>query len=321
MTSRASVVKPPKASTSARCSSACSSDWCACWPWRSTSCSPSAASWASVTGWPLTKARERPCASSTRRTSTSPSSPVSAFSASQAPTPGASVTSKSAASSARSAPGRICRTSKRSPSSKPERVEQDRFACAGLAGQHRESRVELDVERIDEHEVADRQQAQHREAARAAGSSGARTGLASQALRRFAPVQLLAQHREVVVAFGVEEPGRVRRALDRDAFAFGEREARLAVAMRRRRRGRGRRRSGSSPCPPRRSGDGSARAAPPARARMRPRSVRESGRRRTVHRPSIRSASRRSCRRPASRTRSGRRCRPRTRSSSRATRG
>ncbi len=43
----------------------------------------------------------------------------------------------------------------------PERVEQDRLACAGLAGQHGESGIELDIERVDEHEVADRQQAQH----------------------------------------------------------------------------------------------------------------------------------------------------------------
>ena len=39
-----------------------------------------------------------------------------------------------------------------------ERVEQDRFAGAGLARQHREAGLELEIERLDNDEIADRQQ-------------------------------------------------------------------------------------------------------------------------------------------------------------------
>ncbi len=42
-----------------------------------------------------------------------------------------------------------------------ERVEQDRLAGAGLAGEDGEAAVELEVERLDDDEVADRDQPQH----------------------------------------------------------------------------------------------------------------------------------------------------------------
>ena len=42
-----------------------------------------------------------------------------------------------------------------------ERVEQDRFARPGLAGQHAEARPELEVERVDQDDVADREAGQH----------------------------------------------------------------------------------------------------------------------------------------------------------------
>ena len=59
-----------------------SSDWCACWPCTSTSCSPSSRNCASVTAAPLMKARLRPFASIVRRSSSRPpSSPVSSLSA------------------------------------------------------------------------------------------------------------------------------------------------------------------------------------------------------------------------------------------------
>ena len=37
----------------------------------------------------------------------------------------------------------------------PERVEQDRFAGAGLAGQHAEAGLELELEPVDQHDVLD----------------------------------------------------------------------------------------------------------------------------------------------------------------------
>ena len=47
-----------------------------------------------------------------------------------------------------------------------ERIEQDRLAGAGLAGQHREAGVELEVERFDDDEIADGQEPEHRRLAR-----------------------------------------------------------------------------------------------------------------------------------------------------------
>ena len=43
-----------------------------------------------------------------------------------------------------------------------ESVEQDRLAGAGLPGQHREGIAELEVERVDDDEIANGQQAEHR---------------------------------------------------------------------------------------------------------------------------------------------------------------
>jgi len=40
-------------------------------------------------------------------------------------------------------------------------IEQDGFARAGLAGQHRKAAGKLDIEPLDQHDVADRQTRQH----------------------------------------------------------------------------------------------------------------------------------------------------------------
>ena len=47
-----------------------------------------------------------------------------------------------------------------------ERVEQDRFPGPGLAGQHAEARSEFELERVDQHDVADRETGQHGKKAR-----------------------------------------------------------------------------------------------------------------------------------------------------------
>ena len=52
-----------------------------------------------------------------------------------------------------------------------------------------------------------------------------------QPLGRLAPVQLLAQHREVIVAFGMQEARGDAARGDRHAVAFGQLEVRLAVAV------------------------------------------------------------------------------------------
>ena len=42
-----------------------------------------------------------------------------------------------------------------------EGIEQDRFAGAGLAGQHRQPGGEIDVEPVDQDDVADRKPGEH----------------------------------------------------------------------------------------------------------------------------------------------------------------
>ena len=39
------------------------------------------------------------------------------------------------------------------PQSEPQRIEQDRFARAGLPGQHAEAGAELQLQRLDQHDV------------------------------------------------------------------------------------------------------------------------------------------------------------------------
>jgi hypothetical protein len=43
----------------------------------------------------------------------------------------------------------------------PERIEQDRLARTGLAGQHAETFVEIEVERLDQHHVTNGKRGQH----------------------------------------------------------------------------------------------------------------------------------------------------------------
>src|SRR5437660_793978 len=57
--------------------------------------------------------------------------------------------------------------------SKREIIEQDRFAGAGLAGEHREPRGVIDVEPFDQNDVADRETGEHLWSFRGAGDSPA----------------------------------------------------------------------------------------------------------------------------------------------------
>ena len=43
-----------------------------------------------------------------------------------------------------------------------DRIEQDRLARAGLAGEHAEACPEVQVERFDQHDVANGERGQHR---------------------------------------------------------------------------------------------------------------------------------------------------------------
>ena len=98
-----------------------------------------------------------------------------------------------------------------------ERVHQDRLARAGLAGEHREPRLELELERLDDDKIADAQLAEH--------------GVLVS-FYRFTPTQLLAQHLEIAVSGRMDEADRVARALQAQPVALGEVGQRLAVEMR-----------------------------------------------------------------------------------------
>ena len=52
-----------------------------------------------------------------------------------------------------------------------ERIEQDRLARAGFAGQHAEPAAEVEIERLDQHHVADGKSGQHSRAFLAQGSA------------------------------------------------------------------------------------------------------------------------------------------------------
>ena len=59
----------------------------------------------------------------------------------------------SAAMSARAAPSRTIVASPRRAERQPERIEQDRFAGAGLPGERGKAGAELDFGRVDDDEV------------------------------------------------------------------------------------------------------------------------------------------------------------------------
>ena len=47
------------------------------------------------------------------------------------------------------------------PKQQPDRLHQDRLACAGFAGQDVEARIELDFDRVDHGEVFDAKEREH----------------------------------------------------------------------------------------------------------------------------------------------------------------
>ena len=58
---------------------------------------------------------------------------------------------------------------------KLQRIDQDRLARAGFTGQHRKAAIEFDIQRADDHEVAQRQAAQHQRACRIIASDDSAT--------------------------------------------------------------------------------------------------------------------------------------------------
>ena len=245
-TSRASVVNPPNASTRLRCASASPSVWCACWPWIATSRAPSSASCASVAGRPLIHARLLPCASSTRRSRSSSPSLPSSCSASHARTAGrvrdVELRGELRAFGARAQLAQLEAVAQQ----QAERVEQDRLAGAGLAGEHGEAR------RRTRRRAPRRRRScgsrasaawDERTVAGAEAVEGAATKRRAAAgpLSRRAAANCARARRSSAASRAASRSSRgppdagtgrgMRRAPQRDAVPFGEREVRLAVAV------------------------------------------------------------------------------------------
>ena len=118
-----------------------------------------------LAGWSLTKTRVRPSAVCTRCRMMSPSSSM-ALSARSARAGWLRGTSKAAVTW----PLRRAVAHQRSVAARAERqrqrIEQDRFAGAGFAGQHRKAGGEIDVQPFDQDDIADRQVREHAESDR-----------------------------------------------------------------------------------------------------------------------------------------------------------
>ena len=109
--------------------------------------------------------------------------------------------------SARSAPARTTAASPRPPTSSSIASTRIDLPAPVSPVSTREARAELELEPLDDDEIADGERAQH-----------CYSGCAL--LERLAPAQLLAQHREVAVARRMHEAHRVGRALQHQAVAL-----------------------------------------------------------------------------------------------------
>ena len=147
-----------------RASKAC----CSCWPWISTSSAVRSASWARVAGRPLIHAREPPSARRVRRSwqLLRPHRPGrrTRRPAASAAAAGASTSENAAASSARSAPWRTLPASARGAAQEAQRIDQQRLAGAGFAGDHGQPGTELEFGMGHDGKVANGQAGQHRRA-------------------------------------------------------------------------------------------------------------------------------------------------------------
>ncbi len=160
---------------SARCVPASTKARSACWPWISTRAAPSVRSAWTLTGWSLTKARVRPSANCTRRTIISSlvaeigeEIVVGEHAARRMllgdVEDGGHLTLFGALAHQRGIAAGAERQGKG--------IEQDRFAGAGLAGQHRETGPEIDVQPIDQNDIADGKADEHEASDTVAGRKG-----------------------------------------------------------------------------------------------------------------------------------------------------
>ena len=154
---------PPKASSKARWPLGLSRPRSSCWPWISTASAPMSRS--SAGGHRRRRRRRRGCRrralSVRRRSSGSPGSRSMPCSASKA----ADRVAGRQVDLGRDRGRVLARADQPAVGARAqrqaERVEQDRLAGAGLAGQHAKARLELELEPLDQHDVADGELPQH----------------------------------------------------------------------------------------------------------------------------------------------------------------
>ena len=151
---------PPNASSRSRCAAGSTSARSSCWPWISTSARPMSRISDTLAGWSLTKTRVRPSAACTRFRMMSPSSSM-ALSARMARAGWLTRHVEGRGDLAlRGAVAHQRRVAARAERQR-QGIEQDRFAGAGLAGQHRKPGGKVDVQPFDQDDIADRQMRQH----------------------------------------------------------------------------------------------------------------------------------------------------------------
>ena len=163
----------PNASSKARWPRGLSRPRSSCWPWISTSpCGDVAQQSMRAPPAPPAKARLPPSALSVRRSSSgSPGSRAMPCSASSGEGGMVGAAARISALTLACALPRADQPGVGAIAERqPERVEQDRLARAGLAGQHAKAGLELELEPVDQHDVADGELPQHRRPV-AAGSA------------------------------------------------------------------------------------------------------------------------------------------------------
>ena len=136
---------------------------CANWPSISTSISPSWRSRPMLAGWSSMKARLRPSALTTRRSTTMSFSEAMPASSSRSRARDGSCAEIEFGGHRRLLGAGAHQAALGAHAERqPERVEQDRFAGAGLAGQDAQARPEGEIKPVDQHDIANGKAEQHR---------------------------------------------------------------------------------------------------------------------------------------------------------------
>ena len=146
-TASRSPVSPANASSRSRCDAGSSSTWCSCWPWRSTRSAASSRSAADVTSEPF----EEGAAPAALDRDVAADHQLGAVGVLEDGLDRRLLLAR---------PHEIGR--RPAADEQPDGADEDRLARAGLAGEHVQARLELDLQTIDDGQIADGDEAEHR---------------------------------------------------------------------------------------------------------------------------------------------------------------